>query len=64
MFSLQNSFSWPMAIFAQRLRDLRSARKLTQARLPELLQISPRAYSRRETGDVTPHFDTIVRMAE
>lgn len=64
MFAVPDSFSWPMANFAQRLRDLRSARKLTQTRLAELLQISPRVYSRWETGDVTPHFDTIVRIAE
>ena len=53
-----------MPNFAQRLRDLRTARKLTQTRLAELLEVSPRVYSRWETGDVTPHFDTIVRLAE
>ena len=53
-----------MPDFSQRLRELRSARKLTQTRLAELLDISPRVYSRWETGDVTPHFDTIVRLAE
>ena len=37
---------------------------LTQTRLGELLDISPRVYSRWETGDVTPHFDTIVRLAD
>jgi transcriptional regulator with XRE-family HTH domain len=55
---------WFMANFAQRLKDLRTARKLTQTRLAELLTISPRVYSRWETGDVTPHFDTIVRLAD
>ena len=64
MFAVPDSYSWPMANFAQRLRDLRSARKLTQTRLAELLQVSPRVYSRWETDDVTPHFDTIVRIAE
>jgi transcriptional regulator with XRE-family HTH domain len=64
MFAVPDSTSWPMANFAQRLRDLRSSRKLTQTRLAELLQVSPRVYSRWETGDVTPHFDTIVRIAE
>ena len=53
-----------MPNFAQTLRDLRSSRKLTQTRIAELLQVSPRVYSRWETGDVTPHFDTIVRIAE
>lgn len=53
-----------MANFAQRLRELRTARKLTQTRLAELLAVSPRVYSRWEAGDVTPHFDTIVRLAD
>jgi transcriptional regulator with XRE-family HTH domain len=52
-----------MANFAQRLKELRTARNLTQTRLAELLTVSPRVYSRWETGDVTPHFDTIVRLA-
>jgi transcriptional regulator with XRE-family HTH domain len=28
------------------------------------MTIRPRVYSRWETGDVTPHFDTIVRLAD
>jgi transcriptional regulator with XRE-family HTH domain len=56
--------TWFMANFAQRLKELRTERKLTQTRLAELLAISPRVYSRWETGDVTPHFDTIVRLAD
>jgi transcriptional regulator with XRE-family HTH domain len=55
---------WFMPNFAQRLKELRTARNLTQTRLAELLEISPRVYSRWETGDVTPHFDTIVRLAD
>lgn len=58
------SIPWFMADFAQRLKELRTARKLTQTRLAELLEVSPRVYSRWETGDVTPHFDTIVRLAD
>ena len=64
MAAVPDSFYWPMSDFAHRLRELRSARKLTQTRLAELLAVSPRVYSRWETGDVTPHFDTIVRIAE
>ena len=55
---------WFMPNFAQRLKELRTSRNLTQTRLAELLDISPRVYSRWETGDVTPHFDTIVRLAD
>ena len=53
-----------MANFAQRLKELRTKRNLTQTRLAELMGISPRVYSRWETGDGTPHFDTIVRLAD
>lgn len=55
---------WFMANLAQRLKELRTKRNLTQTRLAELMGISPRVYSRWETGDVTPHFDTIVRLAD
>jgi transcriptional regulator with XRE-family HTH domain len=55
---------WFMPNFAYRLKELRTARNLTQTRLAELMSISPRVYSRWETGDVTPHFDTIVRLAD
>jgi transcriptional regulator with XRE-family HTH domain len=54
-----------MTSFAQRLKDLRTAGKLTQTRLAELLEHQPaRVYNRSETGDVTPHFDTIVRLTD
>ena len=43
-----------MANFAQRLKQLRNERKLTQTRLAELLGISPRVYSRWETGGRDP----------
>jgi transcriptional regulator with XRE-family HTH domain len=64
MFAGQNPIPWFIANFAQRLKELRTARSLTQTRLAELLAISPRVYSRWETGDVTPHFDTIGRLAD
>lgn len=53
-----------MANLAQRLKELRTIRKLTQNRLAELLNVKPRVYSRWETGDAVPHFDTIVRLAD
>lgn len=53
-----------MANFAQRLKELRTTRNLTQTRLAELLNVKPRVYSRWETGDAVPHFDTIVRLAD
>jgi transcriptional regulator with XRE-family HTH domain len=53
-----------MANFAQRLKELRTIRKLTQHRLAELMAVSPRVYSRWETGDAVPVFDSIVRLAD
>ena len=62
--SSASGFLLCMANFAQRLKQLRNERKLPQTRVAELLGVSPRVYSRWETGDVTPHFDTIVRLAD
>ncbi|CAE6737096.1 hypothetical protein R69749_02057 [Paraburkholderia domus] len=53
-----------MSVFAERLRLLRSARQITQARLAELLEINPRVYNRWERGLATPQFDTVVRIAD
>ena len=50
--------------FAERLRAAREARKLTQTRLAELLDVSPRVYNRWEKGLATPHFDTVVKIAD
>jgi transcriptional regulator with XRE-family HTH domain len=54
---------WNMDKFAERLKQLRSDRKMTQTRLAQLLDVSPRVYNRWETGVATPHFDTIVKIA-
>lgn len=53
-----------MANFAQQLKELRTTRRLTRNRLAKLLNVKPRVYSRWETGDAIPHFDTIVRLAD
>ncbi len=50
--------------FAERLRKARTARGLTQARLAELLEISPRVYNRWERGTSVPKLDTVVKIAE
>ena len=53
-----------MAAFAERLKQLRTERKLTQVRLAELLGVGGRVYHRWENGDATPHLDTLVKIAE
>lgn len=55
---------WHMEKFAERLKQLRSARKMTQTRLAQLLEVSPRVYNRWENGIATPHLDTVVRIAD
>ena len=50
--------------FGERLREARSLRGLTQARLAEMLGISPRVYNRWERGAAVPRLDTVVRVAE
>jgi transcriptional regulator with XRE-family HTH domain len=55
---------WNMADIHERLRQLRTARKLTQARVAELLGISPRVYTRWESGGATPLFGTVVKLAD
>lgn len=55
---------WNMTDFHQRLRRLRTARKITQTRVAELLGISPRVYTRWESGDATPLFGTVVKIAD
>jgi transcriptional regulator with XRE-family HTH domain len=53
-----------MSAFAERLRLLRSARQITQARLANLLDVNPRVYNRWERGLATPQLDTVVRIAD
>lgn len=50
--------------FAERLRKARKTRGLTQARVAELLEISPRVYNRWERGTSVPKLDTVVKIAE
>lgn len=56
--------SLDMSNFAERLRTLRRQRNINQARFADVLGVSPRVYSRWETGDAVPHFDTVVKIAE
>jgi transcriptional regulator with XRE-family HTH domain len=55
---------WKMTDFHRRLRQLRTARKVTQTRVAELLGVSPRVYTRWENGDATPLFGTVVKIAD
>jgi transcriptional regulator with XRE-family HTH domain len=53
-----------MENFPQTLRELRKSRGLTQVRLCELLDVSPRVYNRWENGSAAPRLDTLVKIAD
>lgn len=53
-----------MVEFAQRLKLLREARSISQARLAQLLEIDPRSYNRWERGGNVPHLETLIRIAD
>ena len=64
IFEIEHGEGIDMEKFAKSLRDTRSARGLTQARLAELLAVSPRVYNRWERGAAIPRLDTLVKIAE
>lgn len=56
--------SLDMSEFSERLKLLREARNLTQARLAELMAIDARAYNRWERGTTTPQLETLIKIAD
>ena len=64
IFELEHGEGIDMKEFAKRLRETRSARGLTQTRLAEILEVSPRVYNRWERGAAVPRLDTLVKIAE
>lgn len=53
-----------MADFAQRLRELRTQRQLTQGRVAELVGVGLRVYHRWERGGAAPHFEALLKLAD
>jgi len=53
-----------MSGFPETLKTLRTQRDLTQARLAEMLGVSPRVYNRWEKGAAVPHLDAVVNIAD
>lgn len=53
-----------MQEFATRLREARTTRKMTQARMAELLKVDVRVYHRWERGGALPQLDAVVRIAQ
>ena len=53
-----------MEAFMERLKEFRGARALSQVRLAQMLNVSPRVYNRWEKGVATPRLDTVVKLAD
>lgn len=62
--SLHTLLGLDMADFAQRLRELRIQRQLTQGRVAELVGVGLRVYHRWERGGAAPHFETLLKLAD
>ena len=53
-----------MIKFAERLRELRVERHLTQQEMAEFLGINPRAYQCYEGDDRRPNYEKLVALAD
>jgi len=53
-----------MAIYAQRLRELRLCKKVMVKEMAELINITPRNYQRYETGEVDPPTSKTITLAD
>jgi transcriptional regulator with XRE-family HTH domain len=53
-----------MDIFAERLKELRMQRGLSQVQLAALIDVSPRVYNRWERGGALPRLDFVVKIAD
>ncbi len=50
-------------LFGKRVKHLRRIKKLTQAQLAEITNLSVNYISQIETGQASPAFETVVRLA-
>lgn len=50
-------------LFGKRIKEIRRERKLTQAQLAEIVELSINYISQIETGVASPTFETIVKLA-
>ena len=51
-------------LFGKRVKELRRMKRLTQAQLAEITDLSVNYISQIETGEASPSFETMVRLAE
>ena len=53
-----------MIKFAQRLKEIRGLRGLSQVKLAEMVGVIPRVYNRWERGSAAPRLEAIVSLAD
>ena len=53
-----------MATFGQRLQLLRNSNGITQKHMSSVFQLTERAYRRYENDDSTPHYHTLIALAD
>ncbi len=53
-----------MASYNERLKELRSIKKISQQELSDRLGFNRATYARYETGDTQPDFDTLKKLAD
>ncbi|MCM3699248.1 helix-turn-helix domain-containing protein [Paenibacillus macerans] len=53
-----------MASYSERLRELRTSKKISQQELSDRLGLNRATYARYETGDTQPDFDTLKKFAD
>ncbi|MCI1072163.1 helix-turn-helix domain-containing protein [Lactococcus lactis] len=53
-----------MSVFAERLKELRKEKGLTQQKVADILNISQPNYRRWESGESRPSVETLVMLAD
>nr|DAS18889.1 MAG TPA: helix-turn-helix domain protein [Caudoviricetes sp.] len=53
-----------MATFGERLHQLRLSKNITQKQMASVFKITERAYQRYEGNQSTPHYNTLIALAD
>jgi len=53
-----------MATFGERLKELRRHKNYTQKRMAEILGMTERGFRGYEMGLSTPHYETLIKLAD
>ena len=53
-----------MNLFAERLKELRKEKKVTQVQMAAFLEMTCRNYQRYEAGAAEPNLDSLIKIAD